>query len=163
MSKENQKAKINLALLAIQRDPKLSFRRVVQIYKVSHEQLSRRTRGILSRRDQPINSRKLTDLEENIITRYILDLDSQVFSPRLCGIEDMVNRFLELRGGKRVEQRWINNFIKRQPELKTRLNRKYDYQRAKYKDPELIRGWFELVKNTIAKYRIQDTDIYNFD
>jgi len=44
MSEENQKAKINLALLAIQRDPKLSFRRVVQIYKVSHEQLSRRTR-----------------------------------------------------------------------------------------------------------------------
>ena len=27
----------------------------------------------------------------------------------------------------------------------------------------IIRSWFELVRNTIAKYGIQDTDIYNFD
>jgi len=27
----------------------------------------------------------------------------------------------------------------------------------------VIRSWFELVHNTIAKYGIQDTDIYNFD
>ena len=31
------------------------------------------------------------------------------------------------------------------------------------KDPELIRGWFALVRNTIAKYGIVDADIYNFD
>ena len=27
----------------------------------------------------------------------------------------------------------------------------------------IIGGWFSLLKNTIAKYRIVDTDIYNFD
>jgi hypothetical protein len=27
----------------------------------------------------------------------------------------------------------------------------------------VICSWFELVYNTIAKYGIQDTDIYNFD
>jgi hypothetical protein len=163
MSQQNKEAKINLALLAIQQDPKLSFRRAAQIYEVSHEQLSRRTRGILSRRDQPANSRKLTDLEEKTIIGYILDLDSQGFPPRLSGVEDMANRLLELRDGGRVGKNWPNNFVNRQPELKTRLNRKYDYQRAKCEDPELIRGWFELVKNTIAKYGIQVADIYNFD
>ena len=44
-----------------------------------------------------------------------------------------------------------------------RFQRKYDYQRAKCKDPDVIRRWFELVKNTIAKYLICDADIYNFD
>jgi hypothetical protein len=44
-----------------------------------------------------------------------------------------------------------------------RFQRKYDYQRAKCEDPEVIRGWFELVKNVVAKYGICDTDIYNFD
>lgn len=36
-------------------------------------------------------------------------------------------------------------------------------QRAKCKDPEVIRGWFELVHNPIAKYGIENVDIYNFD
>ena len=27
----------------------------------------------------------------------------------------------------------------------------------------MIRGWFDLVRNTIAKYRVCDEDIYNFD
>ena len=33
----------------------------------------------------------------------------------------------------------------------------------KYEDPTIIRDWFRLVQNTIAKYRILDKDIYNFD
>ena len=44
-----------------------------------------------------------------------------------------------------------------------RFNRKYDYQRAKYKDLIIIGGWFSLLKNTIIKYGIVDADIYNFD
>jgi hypothetical protein len=44
-----------------------------------------------------------------------------------------------------------------------RLFRKYDYQRAKCEDPSIIRGWFRLVQNTIAKYGIRLDDIWNFD
>ncbi|KFY79193.1 hypothetical protein V499_01785 [Pseudogymnoascus sp. VKM F-103] len=36
-------------------------------------------------------------------------------------------------------------------------------RRALAKDPEIIRAWFALVRNTIAKYGIVDSDIYNFD
>ncbi|KAI8648635.1 hypothetical protein NCS57_01475100 [Fusarium keratoplasticum] len=45
----------------------------------------------------------------------------------------------------------------------TRFNRKYDYQRAKCEDLTLIREWFALVKNIIAKYGINLANIYNFD
>jgi hypothetical protein len=37
------------------------------------------------------------------------------------------------------------------------------YQRAKCGDPTVIRNWFRLVENTIAKYGITLADIYNFD
>lgn len=36
-------------------------------------------------------------------------------------------------------------------------------QRAKCEDPVLIQGWFNLVRNMIAKYGIVEEDIYNFD
>ena len=48
-------------------------------------------------------------------------------------------------------------------ELRIYFQCKYDYQRAKCEDPELIYSWFELIQNTITKYRINDIDIYNFD
>ncbi|EGU86763.1 hypothetical protein FOXB_02720 [Fusarium oxysporum f. sp. conglutinans Fo5176] len=41
--------------------------------------------------------------------------------------------------------------------------RKYDYRRAKCEDPTIIRNWFKLVENTIAKYGIRSDDIWNFD
>ena len=62
-----------------------------------------------------------------------------------------------------IGKNWVYKFVQRHPELKSHYNRKYDYQRAKCEDPEVIQAWFRLVRNTIAKYSIQDEDIYNFD
>ncbi|RKK70134.1 hypothetical protein BFJ71_g17692, partial [Fusarium oxysporum] len=75
----------------------------------------------------------------------------------------MANCLLADRNASPVGIHWANNFIKRQPELKMRFFRRYDYQRAKCEDPTIIRNWFKLVENTIAKYGIQSDDIWNFD
>jgi hypothetical protein len=47
--------------------------------------------------------------------------------------------------------------------LTIKLRRAYKYQRKLCKDPEIIRGWFKLVKNTINKYSILLEDTYNFN
>jgi hypothetical protein len=44
-----------------------------------------------------------------------------------------------------------------------KFNRKYDYKRALYKDPDDIQAWFELVGNTKAKHSIQNNDMWNFN
>ncbi|OAQ57639.1 fot5 transposase [Pochonia chlamydosporia 170] len=109
------------------------------------------------------NSRKLTNLEESTIVRYILDLGSRSFPPRLSGVQDMANRLLADRNAPPVGVNWASNFVKRQPQLFTRFTRQYDYQRALCEDPKIIKPWFELVRNTVAKYGIQDEDFHNFD
>jgi hypothetical protein len=78
-------------------------------------------------------------------------------------VEEMANRLLADRDASPVGKRWASNFVKRQLELTTRFNRKYDYQRAKCEDPATIRKWFSLVENIITKYGITLADIYNFD
>ncbi|RFN55658.1 hypothetical protein FIE12Z_55 [Fusarium flagelliforme] len=75
----------------------------------------------------------------------------------------MANSLLADRNASPVGKLWVHNFIQRQPELKTRRFRRYDYQRAKCEDPTIIRDWFRLVENTVAKYGIQLADIWNFD
>ncbi|KAI8710967.1 HTH CENPB-type domain-containing protein [Fusarium sp. LHS14.1] len=163
MSQSNTEAKTLLALQALQNNPKLSVRSAAGIYEVNEHRLRRRRKGIQSRRDWINPSRRLSDLEEQIIVQFILDLDSRGFPPRLRGVEEMANRLLADRDASPVGKRWASNFVKRQPDLKTSFNRRYDYQRAKCEDPAIIRDWFRLVENTIAKYGINLADIYNFD
>ena len=107
--------------------------------------------------------KKLTELEESVIIQHSLDLDSRGFSPQLSIIRDMANRLLAVREAGPVGIQWPSNFIRQSPELKTRFNRKYDYQRALNEDPKIIQQWFERVQATITKYGIQEDDIFNFD
>ncbi|EED13341.1 conserved hypothetical protein [Talaromyces stipitatus ATCC 10500] len=62
-----------------------------------------------------------------------------------------------------IGEKWVNRFVKRHDELSAKYTRKYDYQRAKCEDPELIKDWFERVRDTIQKYGIIEQDIYNMD
>jgi hypothetical protein len=75
----------------------------------------------------------------------------------------MANRLLADREARPVGKRWAYNFVKRQSEHKTRFSRKYDYQRANCEDPTVIRKWFTLALNGMAKYGIRSDDIWNFD
>ncbi|KAI7759588.1 hypothetical protein LZL87_014382 [Fusarium oxysporum] len=163
MPQSSNEARILLALQALQNDPKLSLRRAATIYQVPFETLRRRHHGIQSRSNTIPKSRRLSDLEEQIIIQFILDLDSRGFPSRLRFVEELANSLLADRNALPVGKRWAYNFVKRQPELKTRFFRKYDYQRAKCEDPTIIRNWFRLVANTVAKYGIRSDDIWNFD
>ena len=98
--------------------------------------------GKPSQRNIQANCLKLTNLEEEVIVNHIYDLDSRGFSPWLADIEDMANYLLESRRAKRVGKLWAHRFVQRRPELKTRFNRAYDFQRALCEDPELIGAWF---------------------
>ena len=57
------------------------------------------------------NRQKLSKLEEGVIIRYILDLDSRGFAPRLASIKDIVNYILESRGVDRVGKLWAYRFV----------------------------------------------------
>jgi hypothetical protein len=75
----------------------------------------------------------------------------------------MANSLLAERNQLPVGVNWAGTFVKRRLELTVKFNWKYDYKRALYKDPKVIKGWFCLVENTKAKYSILDEDTYNFN
>ncbi len=90
------------------------------------------------------NLQKLTTLKKKVVVQKIFDLDSKGFPPRIHDVEDMANRLLTTYDATYVRLHWVSNFVKRQPELRTRWNRPYDYQRAQYEDPKIIGIWFRL-------------------
>jgi hypothetical protein len=156
-------ADIYLAISALNRNQIQTERRAAATFEVSRATLHRRRAGKPARRDCQPNSKKLTQLEEEVIIRHILDLDIRGFAPTYAAIRDMADKLLAARGAGQVGQKWPANFVKRTDSLKTCFNRAYDRQRALCEDPALIRPWFELIEQTKAKYGICDDDVYNFD
>jgi hypothetical protein len=159
----SNEADIQLSISALERKQISSVRAAAQTYNAPRTTLRRRRAGKPARRDCQPNSKKLTQVEEEVIVSYILDLDSRGFAPTYAAVRDMADRLLAARGASQVGQKWPANFVKRTDSLKTRFNRAYDRQRALCEDPALIKSWFELVEQTQAKYGILDDDVYNFD
>ena len=75
-------------------------------------QLWRRHNGIQSRRHSRSNSRRLSDLEEQTIVQFILDLDLRGFPLRLRFVEEIANSLLADRDASPVGKRWAHNFVK---------------------------------------------------
>ncbi|KFY92311.1 hypothetical protein V500_04219 [Pseudogymnoascus sp. VKM F-4518 (FW-2643)] len=163
METSSIESRIILAIRALKNDPALTVLSAATTYNVPRTTLRRRLAGQGSRRDIPANLRKLTDLEERVLLNRILDLDLRGFQPQLEDVREMADRLCTDRDASRVGPRWAENFVKRHPELTTRFRRRIDYQRAQCEDPDVVNAWFRLVRNMIAKYGIQEADIYNFD
>jgi hypothetical protein len=64
--------------------------------------------------------------EEQTIVRYILNLDSRGFAPRLCEVADIADKVLAIRGGAPVGKNWAERFVSRTKELKMAFNRAKD-------------------------------------
>jgi hypothetical protein len=99
---QQHEERLKLALNAYRSSEFRSYRAAAAALNVNHHTLSKRAKGILFRLKVPANGYKLTATEEQTIVRYILDLDSRGFAPRLCEVADMANKLLGVRGGEPV-------------------------------------------------------------
>src|ERR1700742_1886597 len=87
--------------------------------------------------------------------------------PKIATVRQMAS-ILATQGTEQIDpitagQNWVRNFINRHNDLKSKYNRKYDYQRAKCEDLTLIRTWFKRIQDAKIHYGILDEDIWNFD
>ena len=86
-----------------------------------------------------------------MLVQWILSMDTRGISPTQALVHEMAELLLaecvQVTSiiQPKIGQRWVYHFIQRHSELKTQYNQKYDYQRAKCEDPEVIRAWFLLV------------------
>jgi hypothetical protein len=121
-----KEADIFLALSSINKDQIQSVRKAAQAFNVPRTTLRHRRAGMAARRDCAPTSKKLTELEEEVIIRYILELDSRGFAPTLSAVRDMADKLLTERDAGQVGKQWPRNFVKRIDRLTTRFNRPYD-------------------------------------
>jgi hypothetical protein len=159
----SKESRVLLAIEAIRSTPRMSIRSAAKAYDLPEASIRHRMNGRPAKFDSRNAHLNLTLAEEEAIVQYVLHLDSRGFSPRRADVEEMANLLLAKRDAQRVGKRWTERFIQRRPELKTRFNRVYDYQRGLCEDAAIIEPWFRLLANMRAKYGILECDLYNFD
>ncbi|KAJ1711378.1 hypothetical protein NYO67_6515, partial [Aspergillus flavus] len=89
----------------------------------------------------------MTSSEEESLKEWILLLDKRGAPSRPAHVREMANILLLKRdttsSSTTVGEKWVYNFTKRTPELKSCFARRYNYQRAKVEDPKVLGAWFE--------------------
>jgi hypothetical protein len=93
----SNEANIYLAISALTTNQIQTERRAAGTFRVSRATLHRRRAGTLPRRDCQPNSKKLTQVEEEVIASYIINLDLPGFAPTYAAVRDMANRLLAAR------------------------------------------------------------------
>jgi hypothetical protein len=86
------------------------------------------------------NSSNLTKLEEDVVTKHIINLVKRRFPSRLVEVANIANSLRAERNIGHVSLNWPSTFVKRRSNLRIKFNRKYDYKRALYKDPNNVRA-----------------------
>jgi hypothetical protein len=105
MSVITQEAKIILAIEAIRTSKKLSYRKATKFYQVSYSIFYNKINNRIIFPKRRLANIKLIILEEEMIIRNILDIDSRGFVSQLVSIEDITNYILKSQG-----ERYINKF-----------------------------------------------------
>jgi hypothetical protein len=98
----SNKVDIQLAILSIKASQIQSNRSAAGVYNIPKATLRHRRAGRPARRDCQPNSKKLTQLEEQVIVGHILDLDLRGFAPTYADVRDMADKLLAARGAGQV-------------------------------------------------------------
>jgi hypothetical protein len=137
----SNEANIQLSISSLNTNQIRSVRAAAQTYNAPRTTLRDRRAGRPARRDCQPNSKKLSQLEEEVTVSYILNLDLRGSAPTYAAVRNMANKLLAARGAGQVGQKWPANFKTCPQTVCTLDNRTYDRQRALCEDSVLIQGW----------------------
>lgn len=147
---------------------KESFRDVATRFKVKKSTLERYVNGT-ARPMLEFNAtkQKLTDTEEEVLVRFILESAVRGFPLRHREIKQYANILRQSRLGvdcEPVSAAWMYRFLDRHRDvLQTHWSKPLDTQRARSLNPEAVKSWFDLVEKFIVKAGISPENIYGMD
>jgi hypothetical protein len=168
MTESPQKeGRLLLAVNATKSSQIKSDRAAASLYDVSRTTLQARRAGRKTNAESHVKSRKLRPFERDALVAWCLDMDERGFPTQLIQVREMADALLAARNPGQPFQKtgkcWSKRFIKNEPRLAMKWNRKFPYQRARCEDPASYRRWFDRVTEMRVKYGILDEDTYNFD
>ena len=95
------------------------------------------------------------------LSGWVLQMDTQGFSPRLDIFKAMVEKLTQEEGWGSLGLAWLREYLNRHPALSTRLASTMDRQRAFANAPGLIKDYFWKLRDVIIRYKIKEENMWN--
>lgn len=166
-TKTSQAGRFLLAIEAIKKGQSSSIQTAATLYEVPHSTLTHCISSHTAWTNSEPQNQKLTSVEESVLIQWIISMDEWGQPPQVATVWEIANLLLSNWDNsttpKTVGKCWVKWFIDCHPELETQFSQLYNYKQALCEDPKVIWEWFELVQNTIQKYRIVQENIYKLD
>ena len=142
----------------------LSIRRAGEDYRVAYSTLNGRIKGAKSAIVRQEEQQRLFPEEEAILVKWIIRLQAWGWPARVEQARFMAEDLLRAKGDMQpLGKNWVQKFLSRHKEIKTKYIPPLDKERALAQDPQILKDWFELYGRIKAQYNVRDGDIYNMD
>jgi hypothetical protein len=155
---------INGALESIRTHQYPSIRAAAKAYGVNHRTLTRRLRGGLSYTQARQPQLLLSPEQEDLLVRWILDLERLGHPPNHTQIREFVVLICKAAGSSpTIGINWVPRFLQRHPDIKSKVGRKIESLRIKNTTPDALQDWFELFRSIQDRYKVKPANIWNMD
>jgi hypothetical protein len=152
------------AIKAYNRDEYPSIRQTAAAYGVDRKTLTRRLRGGNTRQQGKETQRLLSSAQEDLLVRWIIDLDVAGAAPNFSQIREFAGLISASSGGPTtIGENWIQRFLDRHDEIKSKVGRKIDYLRTTNTSPAALQTFFQLFSDVVRRHQILSMNIWNFD
>jgi hypothetical protein len=154
--------RIYMARLNSQRE--ISIRKAALSHGVPWETVRDRIAGRCPRKKALEEFQKLSVFEETVIEKYCLQLYAWGWPARIYQIRKMAVELLKEKGdNKPLGPNWQSRFLRRHPELKSKISSPRARDRFLAQDHGIFNHWFDLFLEQKEKYCVHDDDVYNMD
>ena len=160
----NQETRLQQAILDYQSRRYPTIRAAAAANDVNRMTLSRRLQGGTSRAIARETQQLLSNQQEQMLVQWILDLEAQGHPPSFTQIRDLV---VIIRGTYTehlsIGQNWISRFIRRHPEIHSKVGKKIHGLRLQSTTPESLTLWFKHFNAIREQYHVSWDNVYNMD
>ena len=135
-------------------------------FNVNRGTLSNRIKNKrLSANDFGKKCRLLDEAEESALLQFIDRYCKLGFPPRYEMIREKAIklRALRVKESKPIGLHWVNRFLTRYPEYKSRFPRHLEQERHWNTEAKVFEDWFKLYQKTMEEFGIATGDVYNMD
>jgi len=155
---------VNDALAAFLAGDYTSLRAAARAFGVPESTVRDRAHGSKTRAEARTSQQLLSVEQEEMLVRWILDLDMYGQAPNFAQLRAMAGLISAVSNGpSTVGKAYIQRFLKRHPEVKSKLGRKIGNKRSREVTEEAVRGWYESLLKILTGRLIQKDHIFNMD
>ncbi|EMT73018.1 hypothetical protein FOC4_g10001867 [Fusarium odoratissimum] len=133
-------------------------------YAISRGSLRNRQKGGTNARDAQIERQKLSEDQEEFLIEWILNEEAAARAPTKKNIRLFGNLILKYDNqDQQLGNHWVNRFLTRHPDIKTKLSRSVDAVRTRETTEEPLERFYKLLARQMEEKNVGAGSLHNID